>query len=198
MNIHNVSFLKSASGKSSFPRDERPHVAVAGRSNVGKSSLINCLFRRKKLARVSNTPGATRLINFFDVDGAFLLADLPGYGYAKRAKAERAEWRRLVQSYLDEVAELIGMLVLVDVRRGLEEEEEVLLDSLLEHGYRAVVVVTKADKLPKNQRKLVEKQMKAGFTGSGVEVLLVSSKTGAGRDRLWEEIRGWLPDHAPA
>ncbi len=149
--------MVSASEPRGFPRPELPELAFSGRSNVGKSSLLNALVGIPGLARTSNTPGRTRLVNWFRVSppkGApVAFVDLPGYGYAKVSKDERAAWRPLVEAYLDRREVLRAVLVLVDARRGGEEEERDLLDYLARAEIPAQVVLTKADKLPKAKRK---------------------------------------------
>ncbi len=188
MNLNNVEFIKSAAGTRDFLIGEEPQVAVAGRSNVGKSSLINRMFNRKSLARVSGTPGATRLVNYFLVDDTFYFTDLPGYGYAKRSKSERNEWRRLIASYLDETLSLKAMLVLIDLRRGPETEEWQLLQAMNDAEIGAIAVLTKADKLPKNKRRLAASKIAKGFKDISVKTVTFSSKTGEGKDALWKEI----------
>lgn len=188
MNIHNVEFIKSAASAGDFITGDEPQVAVAGRSNVGKSSLINRLFNRKSLARVSGTPGATRLVNYFLVDGAFYFTDLPGYGYAKRSKSERNEWRRLIASYLDETVSLRAMLVLIDLRRGPEVEEWQLLEAMTDANIGAIAVLTKADKLAKSKRRLAASKIAKGFKDLSVRTVTFSSKTAEGKEALWKEI----------
>ncbi len=187
-----IHFVKSATKPSQFPPEPLPHLAVAGRSNVGKSSLINTLFERKKLAKVSQTPGATRLINFFEVDESFFLVDLPGYGYAKRSKAEREDWREMVRAYLDSEASPAAMLVLMDLRRGPEEDEQLLFESLAETGIAGIGVLTKADKLAKSKRKVAAMAIRKRLSRYTVPLLLFSSKTGQGKDELWRAIERTL------
>src|ERR1700709_2256152 len=129
------------------PTSELPEVAFAGRSNVGKSSLLNKLVRRKALARVSNTPGRTRQINFFSVNKQFVLADLPGYGYAKTSKARKAEWRPLIEGYLKSSTLLAGIVLLLDVRHDPSNDDLQMLDFLADLGAPTIVVATKVDKL---------------------------------------------------
>src|SRR5688500_2374134 len=129
------------------PQNELPEVAFAGRSNVGKSSLLNRLVRRKAFARVSRTPGRTREINFFQVNGRFVLADLPGYGYARISKERRAEWRPLIEAYLRRSANLRGVVQLIDVRRDPTDDDLQMLDFLSELGTPTIIAVTKVDKL---------------------------------------------------
>ena len=157
MRARRAEFLVSASDPRGFPRPELPELAFAGRSNVGKSSLLNALVGVPGLARTSNTPGRTRLVNWFRVEppkGApVAFVDLPGYGWAKVSKDERAAWRPLVEAYLDRRQVLRAVLVLVDARRGGEEEERDLLDYLAGAEIPAQVVLTKSDKLAKAKRK---------------------------------------------
>ncbi len=157
MRARRAEFLISASDPRGFPRPELPELAFAGRSNVGKSSLLNALVGVPGLARTSNTPGRTRLINWFRVEPPqgkpVAFVDLPGYGYAKVAKSERAAWQPLVEAYLERGEVLRAVLVLVDARRSGEEEEAELLGYLAAAGVPAQVVLTKADKLAKAKRK---------------------------------------------
>jgi len=152
-----AEFMISASDAGGFPRPELPELAFAGRSNVGKSSLLNALVGVPGLARTSNTPGRTRLINWFRVEPphgkAVAFVDLPGYGYAKVAKSERAAWQPLVEAYLERRQVLRSVLVLVDARRGGEAEEAELLEYLAGAGIPSQVILTKADKLAKAKRK---------------------------------------------
>jgi GTP-binding protein len=170
------------------PEPTLPEVAFAGRSNVGKSSLINALVRRKKLARVSNTPGRTREINFFGVNGQFVLADLPGYGYARVSKERRAAWRPLIEGYLRRSPKLRGVVQLLDSRRDPTDDDLQMLEFLAEVGTPAIIVATKVDKLPKGGRpERIEKL--AGDAGVALDqVIPFSAVTGEGRDELAEAI----------
>lgn len=190
--MYRSEFIKSATRPGEFPTGDKLHLAVAGRSNVGKSSLINRLLGRKQLARVSSTPGATRLINFFEVDGRFYLVDLPGYGYAKRSKAEREDWRRMVESYLTSSDRIVAMLVLIDLRRGPEEEERQLLETLKAFAIAPIVVLTKSDKLAKSKRNLAYASIRAELADSCVATILFSSKTGLGAQALRREVDKWV------
>jgi GTP-binding protein len=173
-----------------------PEIAFAGRSNVGKSSLINCLCGRKALARTSSTPGRTRQLNFFVVElsarTAVVFVDLPGYGYARVAKSERAAWSPLVDRYLERRGTLAGVVLVVDVRRGIEAEERALLGALRHHGRAAIVVATKGDKLPRGRRMAAVRALAAA--AHPAPVVAVSPTTGDGRDELWKAFRdaGWL------
>jgi GTP-binding protein len=165
-----------------------PEVTFSGRSNVGKSSLINALVRRRKFARVSNTPGRTRQINFFEVNGTFVLADLPGYGYARVSKERRAEWRPLIEGYLRSSANLRGVVQLLDARHTPTEDDLLMLEFLSTLGTPTIVVATKIDKLPNAQRA---KRIGTLALEAGVEVdqiIPFSAVSGEGRDELAQSI----------
>jgi len=170
------------------PEPKLPEVAFAGRSNVGKSSLINVLVQRKKAARVSNTPGRTREINFFDVNGEFVLADLPGYGYAKVSKERKAAWRPLIEGYLKGSLRLRGVVLLLDSRREPSGDDLQMLDFLGHRETPTIVIATKVDKLPNAERS---RRIEALALQAGVEleqVIPFSAVTGEGRDELAEAI----------
>jgi len=174
------------------PESALPEVAFAGRSNVGKSSLLNRLVQRKKFARVSNTPGRTREINFFKINDAFVFVDLPGYGYARVSKERRAEWRPLIESYLRRSPQLRGIVQLLDVRHDPTNDDRLMLDFLSEIGVPTIVVLTKIDKLGARERR---KQLAALPLLVGVDaeqVIAFSASTGEGRDELAEAIESLL------
>jgi GTP-binding protein len=166
------------------PPAELPEVAFAGRSNVGKSSLLNRLVRRKGFARVSTTPGRTREIHFFKVNGTFVLADLPGYGYARISKARRAEWRPLIEGYLSESPQLRGVVQLLDVRHDPTGDDLVMLDFLARLGMPVIVVVTKVDKLSAAQAAERVAVLTTQLGLDPEQVIAFSARTGAGRDEL--------------
>lgn len=179
------------------PEHALPEVAFAGRSNVGKSSLINALVRRRALARVSKTPGRTREIHFFNVNNAFVLADLPGYGYARISKERQAAWRPLIEGFLRRSPRLAGIVQLLDVRRDPSDDDRQMFDLLAELGLPTLVCVTKVDKLSRGavQARLEEL---AGELELDVEQMIpFSSETGQGRDELAEAVAG-LIEHAAA
>jgi GTP-binding protein len=170
------------------PEPKLPEVAFAGRSNVGKSSLINKLVRRRKLARVSNTPGRTREINFFDVNGQFILADLPGYGYARVSKEKRAEWLPLIDSYLRGSPMVRGIVQLLDARRTPSDDDLTMLEFLAELGTPTIVVATKVDKL-RNSERAQHLAVIVGAAGIEADQLIpFSAVTGEGRDELAQAI----------
>lgn len=166
-----------------------PEIAFAGRSNVGKSSLINTLVARRSLARTSATPGRTRALNFYAVTldrVSVVLVDLPGYGYARVAKTERMRWGPLVEGYLEDRRALRGVVVVVDARRGLEDEERRLLEYLRVHRRPAIVAATKIDKLSRSRRQAALDAI--GTTTGGVPVVGVSAESREGRVELWERL----------
>lgn len=192
--IHDAQFVAAATTASQLPAPTLVEVAFAGRSNVGKSSLMNCLLSRKGLVRTSSTPGCTRQIAFFQArlagDTSLLLVDLPGYGYARRSKSERESWADLIERYLLERTTLRAVVLLVDVRRGLEPDDEDLLTLLAEPrrgrpAVTAIVVATKLDKLPASARKPALEKLKAR---AGRAALGFSAVDGTGRAELWSRI----------
>jgi len=186
MKITSAEFVKSAFEKRHWPTDGRAEIAFLGRSNVGKSSLINSLLLRKGLARTSNTPGRTQSINFFLINESFYFTDLPGYGYAKVSKTMRADWGKMAEEYLADRDELVLCIQLIDSRHGATPLDIQLNEWLNHHDKPHMVVATKADKLSNNElRKSVtaaEKQL------LGANVLAYSAQTGRGREELWTEI----------
>jgi len=193
-----ATFVAGAVDAASLPPPTLVEVAFAGRSNVGKSTLLNAMMDRRGLARTSNTPGCTRQLNMFEVrcsDGVGLrFADLPGYGWAKRSKAERSQWQGMIEGYLKGRAGLRAVVVLVDVRRGVEDEERQLVNFLRQprevSGKLAVILVaTKVDKLVTARRKPALEKVKKGAGGA---VIGFSGVTGEGREELWAKIRAVL------
>ena len=192
--IVEASFEAAAQAADQLPPQLSVELAFAGRSNVGKSSLLNALLDRKRLVRTSSTPGCTRQINFFKArarDGAQLcMVDLPGYGYAKRAKTERADWGRLIESYLVERDHLRAVVLLIDARRGLGELDRRLIELLAAREPRplpaVIVVATKIDRVAKSKRRAALAKLALPDHGT---VLGVSATTGEGIDALWRALR---------
>ena len=193
MKVTRAEFVAAATEPGRFPPPRHPEIAFAGRSNVGKSSAINRLLGRRGLARTSSTPGRTQQLNFFAVDDRFAVVDLPGYGYAKVSKAARAAWRPLVESYLSTRRTLAGIVLLIDVRRGLEEEEHALLDFVAALEVPALVVATKVDKLTRAERARAERALAAAL----VPVVAFSAVTGEGVDAMWRAIATWTQAAKP-
>lgn len=183
--IKSIEFLGPMATKGGWrPPAELPEIAFAGRSNVGKSSLLNRMMRRKSFARVSNTPGRTREINFFKVNDTFVLADLPGYGYARISKARKAEWRPLIEGYLSESPVLGGVVLLLDARHDPTDDDRTMLDFLAELGAPTIVAATKVDKL-KPLAAAARVQILAEQVGLDPDQIVpFSARTGEGRDEL--------------
>lgn len=170
------------------PESTLPEVGFAGRSNVGKSSLLNKLVRRKAFARVSNTPGRTREINFFKVNNTFVLADLPGYGYARISKERKAAWRPLIEGFLRDNPQLRGVVLLLDARHDPTDDDRHMLDFLADVGVPTLVVLTKIDKLRTRER---EDRIPALCAAMGIDedqLIAFSARTGEGRDALAEAV----------
>lgn len=188
MQIRAVTFLKSAGGEGAWPAHGLPEVAFAGRSNCGKSSLVNTLVERRRLARVSRTPGRTQLVNFFQVNDRIVLVDLPGYGFAQVPLEVRAAWGPMVERYLREREALRALVLLLDLRRDPGEEEHRLVAWCAARGLPVVHVATKVDKLPPSRRTLRLRAHAAAFDVRPPAVLPFSSVTRDGRDTLWTRL----------
>ncbi len=188
MMITSAEFVTSAVRPAQYPPPDLPEFAFAGRSNVGKSSLINTLVSRRKLVQTSSTPGKTRLINFFRVNAAFSFVDLPGYGYARVSEEERRRWRPMVEQYLAGRDNLKGVIVVLDIRRAPSGEDGQLLQWLERRDIPAVLVATKADKLSKTaqakQLGIISDALEADLD----DIVLFSSKSRQGRDGLWRAL----------
>jgi GTP-binding protein len=166
------------------PESALPEVAFSGRSNVGKSALLNRLVGRKKLARVSRTPGRTREINFFRVNDLFVMADLPGYGYARVSKARKAEWRPLLEGYISRTPQLAGVVQLLDMRREPSQDDVAMLDFLAELGMPTIVVLTKSDKLTRQAAAEQSDAIARSLLLDPEQTIPFSAVTGEGRDEL--------------
>jgi len=170
------------------PPSELPEVAFAGRSNVGKSSLLNRLVRRKAFARVSRTPGRTREINFFRVNDEFVLADLPGYGYARISKEKKADWKPLIEGYLRRTPALAGVVQLLDIRRDPSDDDIAMLDYLAELEVPAVVVLTKTDKISRREADGRTAEIMSALGLDREQTIPFSASTGEGREELAEAV----------
>ncbi|MHB1398870.1 MAG: ribosome biogenesis GTP-binding protein YihA/YsxC [Trichloromonadaceae bacterium] len=188
MIVKSTVFVKSATQPSNYPEGLLPEVAFAGRSNVGKSSLINVLVNRRALVRTSSTPGRTQLLNFFDVNGAFSLVDLPGYGFAQVPLAVKKNWGPMVRTYLEKRVNLKAVVVLFDVRRVPREEDLQLLDWLEEFGIPTIPVVTKIDKISRGERARQLKPILEATGLPGDAFTLFSASSREGREAVWERI----------
>jgi GTP-binding protein len=205
MKITSASFVKSAFEEAHWPRDARPEVAYLGRSNVGKSSMINSLLKVKGLARTSNTPGRTQALNFFLINERFYFVDLPGYGFARVPREVRAQWGQLVTDYLAKRDSLVLSIHIVDSRHEPTTLDLQLREWLLAEGKPFLTVATKSDKLSQNEshknlaraRKMLDAVGSSG-TAAGGELLAYSATTGRGRERVWHAIEEALASsHSP-
>ena len=187
--IRNVEFIGGMAEKHGWrPDSPLPEVAFAGRSNVGKSSLLNTLVRRKSFARVSRTPGRTREINFFRVNNEFVLVDLPGYGYARISKEKKSEWRPMIESYLRRTTQLRGIVLLLDIRREPSEDDRAMLDFLAEVEVPTIVALTKTDKLSKAVARDRPGEIARALALETEQIIPFSAQTGEGRVELLEAI----------
>ncbi len=185
MLIKSAEFVISAVRPQQYPASNLPEFAFAGRSNVGKSSLINTLVSRRKLVQTSSVPGKTRLINFFRVNEAFMLVDLPGYGYARVSETERRKWRPMIEQYFTGRDSLKAAVVILDIRRTPNEEDAQLLDWLERREIPAVLIATKADKLSKTAQTKHRETIAAALAVEPDDLVLFSAKTRQGREELW-------------
>jgi len=196
MHVKSTEFIKSATKPAHYPEGDLPEIAFAGRSNVGKSSLINVLVNRKALVRTSSTPGRTQLINFFDVNGTFTLVDLPGYGFAKVPLEVKKQWGPMMQTYLSSRANLRGVVLIIDVRRIPQGEDIQMFEWLRTFGIPPILVVTKCDKVSRSQR---ERHFAAIAKELGVKRDELSSFSALSRDGsegIWERIEKLLAPEA--
>lgn len=185
-------FIGSFFAMEQLPNDRRPQVAIAGRSNVGKSSLLNQVLSSRKLARVSSTPGRTRSLNFFLVNEKYYLVDLPGYGYAKVPGEVKARWQKLMQQYLTTAEDLIGLILLLDCRREITAQDNQLAAWLAERELPVLVVVTKADKL---SRSRLEERLRRVENELGTDVVACSVVSGMGKRELTDAVRELVRRH---
>lgn len=178
---------------SAIPDTQYPEVAFAGKSNVGKSSLINSLMNRKSYARTSSQPGKTQTINFYNINDCMYLVDLPGYGYANASPAVKAKWGKMIEKYLRKSANLRQVFLLVDIRHDPSENDKMMYDWIVDNGFRPVIIATKLDKLKRSQ---VAKHVKAVRMGLGLredDILIpFSSETKQGLDELWETVESYV------
>ncbi len=184
-----IAFLKSAFRITDYPPPDRPEIAFAGRSNVGKSSLINVLVKRKELARTSSKPGRTQAINFFNLEDRVYFVDLPGYGYARVPVHVKKSWGGMVETYLEKRDNLKAVVVILDIRRDLSAGDKELLDWLNYYGKKSIVVLTKADKL--SRQKCISRAKQIGNQLKEItseKPTLFSAKTRQGQEEIWEKI----------
>jgi GTP-binding protein len=191
--IQNSRFIISAVKRDQYPEDELPEIAMAGRSNVGKSSLINMMINRKGLAKTSSTPGKTQTINFYDLDGKMRLVDLPGYGYARVSKDKKSGWGKIIESYLVNRPNLMEVFLLVDLRHDPSEDDRLMYEWIRTFGYKGVVIATKADKIKNSQLQVRKKALREKLGMSEDDVVIVTSADSRkGKYDLWDFINALL------
>ncbi|MCC0684819.1 ribosome biogenesis GTP-binding protein YihA/YsxC [Clostridioides sp. ZZV14-6345] len=196
MKIRSSEITMSAVNKSQYPAEGIPEIALAGRSNVGKSSIINTLLNRRNFARTSQTPGKTRTINFYLINNEFYFVDLPGYGYAKIAKSEKEKWGGIMERYLESRQELCSIFLLVDIRHEPTADDKLMYEWIKHFGYNCVVIATKADKISRGQyQKHISIIRKKLQMESREKVIPVSSLKKTGVEELWEEIVNQYNQH---
>ena len=188
MIIKSAEFIVSATRPANYPPENLPEIAFAGRSNVGKSTLINKLVNRKNLVKTSSTPGRTQLLNFFNINDQFVFVDLPGYGYARVPERVKKDWGAMIETYLSTRTTLNGVVLILDIRRNPGEEERNFISWLHENGIPAILILTKADKLSKTnqikQTRIIEKSLSV----QPEELICFSAKTRQGLDKVWQAI----------
>jgi len=193
MKVISAEYVKSAGNKAHYAPDGLSEVAFAGRSNSGKSSLINALAGRKRLAKSSTSPGRTQLIQFFILNGEISFADLPGYGYAKVPTSVKASWRPMIETYLKERKNLRLVVLVADIRRDIQEEEKLLIDWLSLYEHPVLLVLSKIDKLSGNQRHVRLQHIRKSLNSLADEnILPCSAKTGEGTDQIWLRLMDYL------
>jgi GTP-binding protein len=193
MNVTQAEFVISAVKAAQYPDDALPEFALAGRSNVGKSSLINTLIRRKNLARTSSKPGKTQTINFYRINNRLYFADVPGYGFARVPKSVRAAWGKMMETYLTKRETLKAVIQVVDLRHPPTADDRNMYDFLKHYGIPVIVVATKADKIPKGKWQKHLKEIREGLNiQKGDSLILFSSETAYGKEELWREIENRL------
>ncbi len=193
MKVHNAQFIISAVGPKQYPEDGLPEIALAGRSNVGKSSLINALIDRKNLARTSSKPGKTQTLNYYNIENLFYFVDLPGYGFARVSKTEKAKWGKMIEEYLSKRETLQMVMHLVDLRHPPSVDDCVMYDWLVHYQVPTMVIATKADKISKGQwqkhLKVVKDTLKLR---AHTPLYLFSAETKLGKEEVWKGIESYL------
>jgi len=188
MKILSAEFVTSATKPSQYPAVKYPEMAFAGRSNVGKSSLINTLVNRKRLVKTGSTPGRTQLINFFDINDRITFVDLPGYGYAKVPTAVRKKWGPMIETYLSGRETLKGVVVILDIRRTPREEEHNLITWLEHYAIARILVLTKVDKLSKTKQNKQRAAVANSLNVDSSDLIMFSAKSRKGREDVWDAI----------
>lgn len=189
MNVTKAELIITAGKASQFPVHELPEIAFAGKSNVGKSSLLNAMLNRKALARTSSQPGKTQTINFYGVQDTFVFVDLPGYGYAKVSKEERERWGKLIEGYLEKRPHLQKIILLIDIRHEVGKNDKMMYDWIKHYHNEVIVVATKADKIKRSQLQKQLSVIRKGLQLTANDKLIAfSSETKQGKEELWQLI----------
>ena len=189
MVIRSINLETVCGVTSTLPQNDKPEVAFAGKSNVGKSSLINALMNRKSYARISATPGKTQTINFYNINDEMYLVDLPGYGYARVSEKEKERWGKMIERYLHSSAQLKAVFLLIDIRHDPSANDRMMYKWVVEQGYHPIIIATKLDKIKRSQVQKHVKMLKEGLgLVPGTKVIPFSSQTKQGRDEIWELI----------
>lgn len=194
MIIKSADFVISATQPGNYPPENLPEIAFAGRSNVGKSTLINKLVNRKRLVKTSSTPGRTQLLNFFNINDAFVFVDLPGYGYAKVPDRVKKDWGKMIETFLSTRLTLKGVVLILDIRRNPGEEENNFISWLHQQGIPTVLILTKADKLSKTKQKKQIQIIEKALSVNPEELICFSAKTRQGLDSVWKAIEYCIED----
>ncbi len=189
MIIKNIALETVCGITSVLPQNDKMEIAFAGKSNVGKSSLINALMNRKSLARTSAQPGKTQTINFYNINDEMYLVDLPGYGYAKVSQAEKEQWGKLIERYLNGSKQLKAVFLLIDIRHEPSQNDRTMYDWILHNGYEPIIIATKLDKIKRSQIQRHVKMIKTGLqVVPGTAIIPFSAQTKQGRDEIWATI----------
>ena len=187
MEIHNPQYLLTAVKPEQYPEKTLPAITFLGRSNVGKSSLINTLTNRKNLARTSSQPGKTRTINFYDIDHIWYLVDLPGYGFAKVSQKEKEKWGTMIENYLNSSEQLRAVFLLVDIRHEPSANDKMMYEWMVYQGFHPIIIATKADKIKRSQLQKQLKVIRLGLnTEKGAILIPFSAETKQGREEIWD------------
>ncbi len=195
MIIKSAEFVKSAVKPSQYPSAELPEIAFAGRSNVGKSSLINTILSRKRLVKTSRTPGRTQLINFFEINKAFAFVDLPGYGYARVPASVKKSWGPMVETYLSTRKTLKGVVLIMDIRREQGRQELDFIDWLEYYSIPSILTLTKTDKLSKTKQIKQRLSIAKDLGVDNNDLILFSAKTRLGKDSVWDAVEQLIGHH---
>ncbi|MBS4176169.1 ribosome biogenesis GTP-binding protein YihA/YsxC [Lederbergia citrea] len=193
MKVNNVELVISAVKPEQYPGEGLPEFALAGRSNVGKSSFINKMINRKSMARTSSKPGKTQTLNYYKIEDALYFVDVPGYGYARVSKGEREKWGQMIETYFTSREELCAVLLIVDLRHPPTKDDIMMYDFLKHYELPCIVIATKADKIPRGKWEAHKKVIKKNLDlVKGDEIIIFSSETAEGKDNVWNALRKWM------